>query len=187
MTRVRVYKLVLSLFVIYHVSAVTILPNGGSIVGRKLARYFIDYGNLLVFNRTWQFFSPSVAPNFYLRYEVETEANALSTDRPVFQYPEINVNRPLNDLYIRSISEMRFLAMDPDKFAKYFVPFLCRKHPLAVALDIRSVFEDVPHIERAGEYADFKEMMERSHLPSQRYECIAKVEAKTDATENDQK
>ncbi|HVK61786.1 MAG TPA: hypothetical protein VM432_09565 [Bdellovibrionales bacterium] len=164
-------KIVLSLFIVFHLSAVLILPNSSSLMGRRLSWLFLDYANLMIFNRTWQFFSPGPMPNMYLEYEVETEDNALEDVRETYQWPKSNVNRFNNDFFLRTVAGMRFLGSNEVNFHKYFIPYLCRQHPGAVAVNMRSVVEQIPSIERAGEYEDFLDMQQRFDLPSQRYSC----------------
>jgi hypothetical protein len=174
-------KLVLSLFIVFHITATIVLPNAGSIVGRVLDRYFVGYGNLFVFNRTWQFFSPGPMPNFYLEYEVERNGDPASegyeesnrASMQTLKWPATNVNQFAGDYFPRIVAGMRFLAADDSNFEKYFIPYLCRQSPGAVALNVRSIVEETPNLERASDVLSFKDMQEQTKLPRRRYDCVA--------------
>jgi hypothetical protein len=164
-------KAVLSLLVAYHLAAVVILPNSSSLAGRQLSRFFIPYANLLGFNTTWQFFSPGPAPTFFLEYEIETaDSYDLPPEEPR-QYPDPRNGYSWSEAYNRRFYGMRFFALDPIRLERFFVPFLCRLHPEAEAVTVQGVFEKIPAIEKAGEWADFKEMSERFSFPRQRFGC----------------
>jgi hypothetical protein len=164
-------KLLLSVFLLYHLAAVIVLPNSSSLMGRRIGWAFLGYANPLLLNRTWQFFSPGPMPSSYLEYEVETADNGTDDVRESHRWPKLNQNSFNNDFYLRTMAGMRFLAANETNFENYFIPYLCKLHPGAIALDLRSVVEQVPAIERAGEYQDFKDMQERLDLPSRRYDC----------------
>lgn len=167
-----VLKIVLSLFILYHLAAVTILPNGSSMIGRKLSWLFLPYANPLLFNRTWQFFSPGPMSAFYLEYNLATnEGFAADEARAPFIYPPHRKNAALDDFYMRTLAGMRMIATQEGPFEDYFIPFLCRLHPQAVALDLRSVLEELPPIEKSEPFQNFKDMSERTTLPRKLYPC----------------
>lgn len=164
-------KILISLFLVYHLAAVIILPNGSSMVGRKFARYFLPYANSLLFNRTWQFFSPGPAPAYYVEYRTITNAAAgEDEERAPFIYPPLRQDR-FDDLYFRSLGGLRLLSINPDVFERQFIPYLCRLHPEARALDLRSVTLQLPSVEQGDRGETFKEMAEKVNLPRRTYEC----------------
>ena len=164
-------KVILSVLIAYHLAAVCLLPNSSSMLGRKLGWLFLPYANPTLFNRTWQFFSPGPMPVFYLEYELETETNSNDMLRTTYVYPEHRKSIQIDDFYMRTLAGMRFLALQDVPFEKYFVEYLCRQHPEALALDIRSVVERLPDVEDAGRFIDFKDMADRTDLPRRTYAC----------------
>ncbi len=165
-------KIVLSMFIIYHLAAVAILPNGSSMIGRKLSWLFVPYANPLLFNRTWQFFSPGPTAAFYLEYNLVTNDGPEADEkRPTYVYPPHRTNAALDDYYMRTLYGMRFIAMRSEGFESYFVPFLCRLHPDAIQIDLRSVLEELPPIEKSDSFENFKDMSERTTLPRKVYPC----------------
>jgi hypothetical protein len=167
----KAVKIALSLFLVYHFSAVILLPNSSSLTGRKLAHYFLDYANQLGFNTSWAFFSPGPSPMFYLEYDVEMKNADETGASQSFVYPPPKKPFSFDDGYNRRLFGMRFFALNQERLEKYFVPFLCRQAPGAESISIRQVFERIEDIERAGEWADYKDMAERVDLPRQRYAC----------------
>lgn len=166
-------KAALSVFIAYHLFCVSLLPNSASIIGRKLGAVLTPYANPLIFNRTWQFFSPGPMPRFDLEYEVITPDSEMDLMRDAKIYPVKPDGFTLGDYYLRSLAGMRFLGIKDDTFEKFFIPYLCRQYPTATALDIRSVMEEVPQMESIGseETMGFKDLAERKDLPRRRYEC----------------
>src|SRR3954467_1869488 len=81
-----ILKLVFSLFLLYHLAVIVIMPNPSSLLGRKYSRYLTDYANSLGLNTTWQFFSPGPAPVFYLEYTIEKPGG--EEDETSYQIPE---------------------------------------------------------------------------------------------------
>ncbi|RYZ64297.1 MAG: hypothetical protein EOP05_22260 [Proteobacteria bacterium] len=169
----RFWKVLISVFLAYHLAAVILLPNSSSIIGRQLGWFFLPYANPLLFNRTWQFFSPGPAKAFFLEYEVYLEGDdgMGSDDTKLFTYPTGSDRFKLDDYYMRMLAGVQFVAIQPVPFAKYFVPYLCKKHPGAESLNIRTIFEDLPAIEAATRDKSFEEMAKRVDTPRQTYPC----------------
>ncbi len=165
----KALKIGLSVFLVYHLITVLLLPVASSLAGRRLARYFIPYANTLGFNTTWQFFSPAPSPMFYLEYELETGADDEVPETKT--YPPARKGHTWDEGWSRRLFGMRFFALNEERLENYFVPFLCRENPTAKSVVIQAVFEKIEDVERVGEYAEFKDMAERIDLPRRRYAC----------------
>ncbi len=166
----RLLRFALSVFLLYHLAAIVVMPNAGSLLGRKFSRYFTDYTNTLGINTTWQFFSPGPAPVFYLEYDIET---AGAEEGVSYQIPPKRRASYYDDLYNRTLYSMRFFVLAPiDTFEHYFVRSLCRQHPEAESITVRTVGEPVVNIERAGGSESFDELSEKIPLKErQRFHC----------------
>lgn len=171
-----ILKIGLSIFVLYHLLAVTILPMGSGLIIRELGRYFTPYANLLQLNTTWQFFSPGPSPIFYLEYsfleetadgeDFETEPELLPERRQTFGY---------SDSYNRRLFSMRFFSLNQQRLELYLVPWLCRQNPKAVQVTVRQKFGQIKSVERARtdrELEDFSQMAEPMNLPSSTHACV---------------
>lgn len=168
----------LSVFLVYHLSAVLILPMGSGIIIRELGGYVNRYANQLGFNTTWQFFSPGPSPTFYLEYSYGYPEGAdLSAAEDPFEIhwlPERRKGFAWSDFYNRRLYSMRFMALDSDRTRKYLAPFLCRQNPMASTVTMRSVFERVDSVEKArvGTSDDsFQDLSSRTVLPNLTFDC----------------
>ncbi|MGE3759713.1 MAG: hypothetical protein AB7H97_18245, partial [Pseudobdellovibrionaceae bacterium] len=63
-------KVLISVWLVYHMATIILMPNGTSIVGRKYQHLFLNYANSISLNTTWNFFSPDPAHTIYLEYVV---------------------------------------------------------------------------------------------------------------------
>lgn len=175
--KLRWLKLGLSLFLVYHLSTILLMPNSSSLLGRKTSWLFLSYANTMNFNTTWQFFSPGPSPTFYLEYEVEMPGDRESISAPLM-YPPQRKGLVWDDAWNRRLFGMRFFALTDNQLERFFIPYLCRENPGAEAISSRGVVEKVEDIERAGEWASFKES-QRLDLPRQRISCPPKPGAGT--------
>lgn len=177
---IRILKTGLSVFLVYHLLAILILPMGRGLVIRELGRHFITYANLLNLNTTWQFFSPGPSPTFYLEYvfAYPSEASKDDADMPPEsepQYlPEKRKSFSVSDFYQRRLFAMRFLSLNPDRLEKFLVPWLCSQDSKAVSVTIRQLFDEVQNVEKhrgssGGE--TFSEMTEANNQPRTTYAC----------------
>ncbi len=140
----------LSLGIIYHLLAVSILPNSNSLEGRVLSRWVIPYANQFGLNTPWQFFSPGPSPTFFLEYEVQMGDDEDEGGREPLIWPPHKQGRGYSDSYNRNLYSMRYFALNDVRLEHDFVPWLCRQYPGARRLMIRAVLEPVMTIERAG-------------------------------------
>ncbi len=179
----RLLRFILSVFLLYHLAVILVMPNPGSLLGRKYSRYLADYANTLGINTTWQFFSPGPAPVFYLEYDVESAD--LDAESPSFQFPQKRRASFYDDLYNRTLYSMRFFVLaPPETFERFFVRWLCRKHPEAESLSIRTVGEPVANIERASGDESFDELSEKVPLKErQRFTCRSAASESSEVAE----
>ena len=127
----RLLKAVLSVFLVYHLLAILILPMGKGLLIRDLGRHFYTYANVFGLNTTWQFFSPGPSPIFYLEYsftypEVEGDDNSFEMSEPQL-LPEKRNGFGVSDFYSRRLYSMRFLSLDDGRMENYMAPWLCTK------------------------------------------------------------
>ncbi|MCM2282922.1 MAG: hypothetical protein NDI61_13865 [Bdellovibrionaceae bacterium] len=163
-------RALLSGFVIYHLLVIVLLPNGSSLEARSIAGALVPYANTLSMNNAWVFFSPGPSPNVYLEYELENEEMESLDDEPRV-FPPPKSDRWFSDAYFRSLYVLRYFALDPVKLERFLAPWLCRQHPEAAAIVMRTVFEPVPGIEKAWSGESFQEMQERVDMQRHRVSC----------------
>lgn len=176
-TPTRLLKSILSVFIVYHLLAILILPMGKGLLIRELGRHFYTYANIFGFNTTWQFFSPGPSPIFYLEYTFtypEGDDDSFETSEPQL-LPEKRTGFGVSDFYSRRLYSMRFLSLDEGRLEKYMAPWLCRKDPRAESVTIRQKFAEIQAVERhRGDMGgdNFSEMSDPADLPPRTYRCV---------------
>ncbi len=174
-------KVALSLFVIYHLLAVLILPNPHSIVGRRMAPYLTPYANFFQLNTTWRFFAPDPTPNVFYEYEVirrdwldnEWDESEDWEDfaKPI-RWPPDDYKGFFTENYNRLVYHSRFVTLTEQRTGQFLVPFLCRRHPEAGGISVQSVTEKVPSIDRAHlDRGSFEDLTRSFHSQALRFDC----------------
>ncbi len=168
-----VFKLILALFLVFHLAAVVILPMGSGLLNRHWGRFFIGYANTLGFNTTWQFFSPGPSPTFYLEYEFD-EGGEDFEESEIYLLPERRTGFWWSDFYNRRLYSMRFLSLAPNLLVQYLVPWLCQKNPKAKAVTVQKIFERITNVERetGGAAEDtFQDMEVKERVARETHSC----------------
>mgnify|MGYP000364266901 CR=1 FL=1 len=116
---------ILTPVILFHFMAILLLPNYGSFLGRRYLQPMAEWGNFLMLNSSWNFFSPDPAHIMYFRYELNFENG--TSRAGLFpaegEQPTANMSRR-RDLYL-----MRFLVLDMSRIEHYLAPWLCRLEP----------------------------------------------------------
>ena len=165
-------KILLSLAIIYHLLAVIVFPNPNSILARSLAPLINPYGNTLGLNTTWQFFSPDPGHLRYVSYQVVVETGE-DFQLEDFSWPPDNTEGMFTANIGRRFYHAFRTVLTDDKRQNYLVPFLCRKHPQATSIVIKTVNKVIPSIEemQLESYSKFSDVQKTLPVPSQEYGC----------------
>ena len=122
-------KLFLSLFVLYHLCMIFISPHVMSLAHNRLMPYFAPYANTLSLSASWNFYTPNPNYYYYFHYEVIDSKSKVGS----FRWPP--KRKESKRIYLnhnRLIHHTRFFVMaGPKNIRRYFIPYLCRLHPLA--------------------------------------------------------
>jgi hypothetical protein len=140
-----------TLFLFYHLFVIVLMPNAGSILGRRWGHWVAPYANTLGMNATWEFFSPDPPQPFYFDYSVYFEDEQGEEKQvPVDGYfPEWRTERTLHPNKIRLKNAVRFFALTRKSVEQAFIGYLCRLYPEANRVKVRQVVEVVPNLEKA--------------------------------------
>ncbi len=140
-----------TLFLIYHVAVILLMPNSGSILGRRWGNLIAPYANSIGMNATWEFFSPDPPQPFYFNYSVYFETEDGEEKRPPVEgfFPEWRTERTLHPNKIRLKNTVRFFALTRTSVEQTFIGYLCRRYPEANRVKVRQVLEMVPPLEQA--------------------------------------
>lgn len=145
-------KFLLSLFIIFHLSVIIILANGGSYLGRSLQKYLLPYANTIGLNTTWNFFSPDPAHTMYIRYVQHfDDENGNEIKESVESYiPAEKEKISIDSSKRRFLYAIRFLLLDTTRMNTILAPWLCKSNPEASSIFIEQIFEAIPGLDRAA-------------------------------------
>ncbi len=141
-------KVFLSIFAVWHIFSIFVLPDPDSIVYRHLTRSVVPYGNLIGFNNTWRFFSPNPLIRL-LEYDVFTRDSSgnlrlLTSGR----YPRRLEHEGNREVYNRKLNSGMFLMIQ-NKVPVTIGRVLCRQYANADTIAIYLRGRVFPEIEKA--------------------------------------
>ena len=142
-----ILKLLLSLFILYHLSMIFIMPNINSLAHEQLNPYFTFYASTLSLNNAWDFYAPNPAYYYYFEVEVIDSKDQVDT----FRWPEKRKESLLIYLnYNRLIYHARFFIITgPQSIRRYLIPYFCRRYPTANEVTLKIMIENRPHFKKA--------------------------------------
>lgn len=176
---VRVAKVLISVWLVYHLFIIALFPNTQSLLSRKLDRYLLPYANTFNMNTPWQFFSPFPGPKMYIEYEVSntqmSEGGATEVDSKKYYWPPQDRSKIDWDNFRRRLYSSRFLSMDEKRLKEAFIPWVCRQHPDAMMVSLDVIMAPVPNIEKASRLSKIEEMENPTSSLKLRGDCPGKV------------
>lgn len=143
-------KVLLSLWIVYNIFTLLMMPNIGNYLGRVSSRFITPYANTVGLNASWNFFSPDPAHTMYIKYLINyTDKDGNPTKDAVegFFPPEKNVGIP-SIFRKRELYVMRFMVIDAKRLKVFMGPWLCRQYPGATSVDMEHVIETVPALDQ---------------------------------------
>lgn len=168
-------KVLLSLFICFHVAVVVIMPNGMSFFGRAFGGVIRPYAAVIGLNTSWNFFSPDPAHTMYLKFTIhfEDEDGNPTREPEELYFPEARdeVERDLSKR--RELYAMRYMILDPRRIDAIIGPWLCRRHPGASVVHIEFVISSIPTLDEAILFHDRQvgEMGEEFDFIDKDYRC----------------
>ena len=142
-------KTFLSLFAIWHIFSIFVLPDPDSVLYHHLTNSVVRYGNLIGFNNTWRFFSPNPLIRL-LEYDIFTrgqngQLHFLLSGR----YPRSFNQEPNREIYNRKLDSGMYLMMQ-NKVPVTIGRVLCRQYANADTIAIYLRGREFPPIEKAN-------------------------------------
>jgi len=169
------FKGLLSLWIIYNIFTMLVMPNVGAYFGRITSRFITPYANTVGLNASWNFFSPDPAHTMYLRYTVrylDSEGN--ETREPVDGFFPEEKNQGISDpRKKRNLYAMRFMVIDPKRLKVFFGPWLCKQYPGATSVEMEHVVETVPYLDKVVTLKDetVQELSQELQFVREFYSC----------------
>lgn len=144
------FKGLLSLWIVYNIFTMFVMPNVGNYFGRSASRFILPYANTVGLNATWNFFSPDPAHTMYIRYFIRYyDQDGNETKEPVEGFfPEEKNKGITNPTHKRDLYAMRFMVIDPKRMKILLGPWLCKQYPGASSVEMEHIIETVPSLDQ---------------------------------------
>src|SRR5438128_2313306 len=121
----KITKVLLSLFLIYHVFVIAIYPNGTSYIRYAYGWIFNSYVNALGLNSAWSFYAPEPETAMYLEAELDQKGKVEVLTPETFRWPYFKT-RFFDPYYNRRTTSMSFLSANSEYIKTLFIPWICR-------------------------------------------------------------
>ena len=171
-------KALLSVWILYNIFAIVVMPNAGSYFGRATSRFIGPYANNVGLNAGWNFFSPDPAHTMYIRYMVYFNGDASGATEPekdpIEGYFPAEKNKMISSMFrSRELYLMRFMIMNKSHLKNLFGPWLCRQYPGASAVDMEHVIETVAMLDEAAAFQNesMAALSKELQFVAERYRC----------------
>jgi len=125
-------KILVSLWILYHLVGILIMPSPQSILVKNWAWLFRPYLNSLTINTTWNLFSPDPGTASYLLVNLISDQE--ETGLRSFTWPRAADKFEHDFRYRREWYMTRYLLADENRVHRFLIPWLCRKN-----LDVQDV------------------------------------------------
>lgn len=172
--RKGIIKIVLSLFVVFHLAVILILANASSYWGRNWQTVLLPYANTIGLNATWNFFSPDPAHTMFYNVTMyfENEFGEDKKDSVDEYFPPEREKIVVNSSRRRLLYSMRFLTLNQERIGQLLVPWLCKRHE-ATRVRVKLEISEIPYLDLAYQQADrdYGSLLRSRNLLDQSYSC----------------
>lgn len=169
------FKALLSLWIVYNILTMLVMPNVAAYFGRVTSRFLTPYANTVGLNASWNFFSPDPAHTMYIRYTIrylDTEGN--ETKESVEGYFPKEKNKGIPEMSRkRELYAMRFMVIDPKRLRLFLGPWLCKQYPGSTSIEMEHVIETVPPLDQVVTLKDesLKDLSQELQYIREFYSC----------------
>ncbi len=149
-----ILKAFLSLWVVFNIAVIVVMPNVSSYFGRLSSRFLAPYANIVGLNAGWNFFSPDPAHTMYIHYMVyfanPDPLSEADEKEPFEGFFPMEKNKGIGPMTRqRELYVMRFMVINRTHMKYLLGPWLCRQHPGASSVDMEPVIETVAPLDQA--------------------------------------
>lgn len=136
-------RLVLSIFLGFHLIGVLITPNQGSYLTQSLSSIYHPYMKTFGLGHSWGFFAPEpVSPPMYIDYVIERKNLPPVNGR----FPEESSPYFFRDRQNRRMSLSKFLLSTDDNIRNMFVRYLCKDGEEILSIQLWRVVTTQPSL-----------------------------------------
>lgn len=134
-------KAALSLFLVFHLFCVLLVPNSDNETGEFFLEFIRPYVFFFELTNTWNFFAPNPEPPIYVDYQlVDAQGQPYLDGR----WPDIKVPYFLRERQTRLITAADFMVNNEVSAEKMMVNYFCHLTPRPDSLRIWRIMETVP-------------------------------------------
>lgn len=164
-------RFVFSLWLVYHVFVILMMPNGTSYVGRTLGPVIRPYAAILGLNASWNFFSPDPAHTMYMKFTLYDEDEVKEPREIYFPAQKDQGVWDLGER--RNLYAMRYFLLDPRRIEAILGPYLCRHEAPVSVVRIEHVVNSVPSLDEAVLFRErgMSEMSQEFESVNREYRC----------------
>lgn len=146
-----IFKSIVNLWIVYHVTLILIMPNSGSFIGRYYEKWILPYTNTIGLNSAWSFFSPDPSLIFTMKYRFLFLNENGEELKPSIdgQYPRYASGNFINPIRMRELYTFRFFNLIDSYRENYLFPWLCRQNPQASHVEIQAQVESYMSLDKA--------------------------------------
>jgi hypothetical protein len=170
-----ILKALFSVWIVFHLLVMVIMPNGVSYPGRLLGAVIYPYAAVIGLNVSWNFFSPDPAHTMYLKFTLfeEDELGQPQADPRTISMPEER-DRGVWDLgRRRDLYAMRYFMLDPRRLEAVVGPWLCRHYAPVSVIRIEHIVDSIPSLDEAVLFRgqDLQDLSRPLGTTAQEYHC----------------
>lgn len=131
----------LSLFVVFHLFCVLLVPNSDNYAGNYFLKIMEPYLYFFEMTNNWNFFSPNPEPPVYVEYELlDDQGNSYSSG----QWPDTKETYFWSDRQTRRISAADFMVNQELRAEKMMVGYFCHQIPQPHGIRIWRSMDTIP-------------------------------------------
>ncbi len=170
------FKAFLSLWIVYNIFVMMVMPNIASFLGQAASSFVTPYANTIGLNASWNFFSPDPAHTMYIHYTAYfQDSDGNEVKEPVEGYFPEEKNKGIKQATKkRDLYAMRFMVIEPKRLRILMGPWLCKQYPGATSIDMEHVVETVPPLAQAVtlKHETVKDLSQEVQYVRETHSCV---------------
>lgn len=160
----KLLKILASLFVVYHLMVVVVMPYPSSLLYKTFSPYLMFYAGTLNMAGSWDLFSH---PGSYIYFEYEVRGQntkktgrkkrRIKTSQTFIWPPSRKESDRIYFNHNRLIFHTRYFykTHSPTLLRRHFLPFLCQLHPQAKSLSLKAFRKDQIPYQKARSHKNY--------------------------------
>lgn len=140
-------KSCLSIFLLFHLAVMLLVPNGDNRVGAASAPFMEPYVEFFEFSEHWSFFAPDPGEPVYIQWEL---VNKIGATIGQGMFPDAKGPYLFGERQDRRLLAAVFMIFDDSKLVKIMVPYLCASNPQVDSVSLWKIVDSPISMEDAA-------------------------------------